>query len=374
MRFDPDSMPLRPVTADPRLEAWSSRPPQNDNLEDLPPAPTQVKIRSPVHGMLIIDSLAEDATAITLKSILISRLRISLGRRLHISSWGNELPESLTLQECRLRTNCVLDLKMSLLRVADENGGDNLTRVRIASTALETRTIGIHETTTGLQLKQQIESFLARGEYEWYGKKVSINSCTNCAVRTTAHISSLSRIAPRQGETISACGATVLAMSHQPAEEKTGVAAVRQGDEFVTATPFAGEGKGKAMNVYRAKNGEAVAINDNNVVLLVLPPEKQRLTFHGRDLPDDAMLWGHGIRQDDVIMLEFASPTMPNVLQILRAPDKPKAAKKGKGGKGEAAAWGPERRMMHSAHHSCSQTATLIRRIPQEGRRSRTYE
>ena len=44
------------------------------------------------------------------------------------------------------------------------------------------------------------------------------------------------------------------------------------------------------------------------------------------------MLFSLGVRNDDTLMLEFASPAMPPTLKLLRTPDPPKAAK-GKGGK-----------------------------------------
>ena len=83
----------------------------------------------------------------------------------------------------------------------------------------------------------------------------------------------------------------------------------------------------------RASNGSAALINDTHAAQLMLPAEKQRLTFHGADIPDMALLWNVGVRTDDIISLEFESPCEPSVLKLLRAPVVPKE-KKAKGGKG----------------------------------------
>ena len=63
-----------------------------------------------------------------------------------------------------------------------------------------------------------------------------------------------------------------------------------------------------------------------------IPPAKQRLTYGGVALDDDAeRLWERGVRTDDVIVLEFESPVLPDELRVLRSPaaEKPK---KGEGG------------------------------------------
>ena len=60
--------------------------------------------------------------------------------------------------------------------------------------------------------------------------------------------------------------------------------------------------------------------------------EKQKLSFHGVEIHDLALLYGLGCRDDDAIQLEFESPTVPPVLALLRTPDKPKEGKKSKGG------------------------------------------
>jgi hypothetical protein len=125
----------------------------------------------------------------------------------------------------------------------------------------------------------------------------------------------------------------LLAISAVKADEKTGTSEIRQGEQLISTVPLTGEGKGKAINVIRARKGTPAVVMDNNVVPLQLEPEKQRLSFRARDLQDDVTLWDAGVRHDDVIMLEFVSPVTPAPLQVLRAPEKPKGEKKGKGGK-----------------------------------------
>ena len=128
----------------------------------------------------------------------------------------------------------------------------------------------------------------------------------------------------------------MLSTTKVAADDKLGVVAQTLGEEFVTSAPMQGEmGKGKPISVIRARQGgEPVLVNDMNVAPVLLPPEKQRITFRGMDAQDHALLWDLGVRQDDCVSLEFESPCEPPVLKILRAPVMPKAkgGKKGKGG------------------------------------------
>ena len=81
-----------------------------------------------------------------------------------------------------------------------------------------------------------------------------------------------------------------------------------------------------------------INVIDTNLVQLQLPAEKQKLCLHGVEVTDTTSLWALGCRTDDAVELEFESPVMPPILALLRAPEKPKAEKKGKGkggGKGK---------------------------------------
>ena len=282
--------------------------PQIGGIKELIPYPTKVKIRSSVHGQLVLDDLTEDTTLGMLKQTLVDRLKLGPERVVHLSHWGADL-ECLTqtLQELKLKEGCTLEMRTSLgLRPL----ALDLERVRVACTALETRTVAVDRRDTVLDLKEMIQRMLMSHEYEWYDKN---------GVRTTA------------------LGATLLSVAKVAGDDKSGVVDQSLGEEFITSAPMQGEmGKGKPISVVRARKGGApVLINDTNVVQLLLPPEKQRITFRGMDVPDHACLWDLGVRQDDLINLEFESPCEPPVLKILRAPSMPKAkgGKKGKGGK-----------------------------------------
>ena len=297
-------------SAYPSLVSSSSAPtgfalePEHSIIEPMP-APTQVLVRCSVHGDVTIDQLHEGVTVETLKQTIMQRLKLPPGRLVHLSSWGRELPDNVRLQECRLRNNCMLNMKTSLTRLDSRS---TLERVRITSTVLETVPLPVDRTVTGLDLKRKIEAFLTRGEHEWYDNKT--------------------------GGATSACGATVLTMAKEAADEKLGTSTMKVGEQLVLTTPFAGEGKGKPINAIRTRTGKPVVVMDSNIVLLTLPPEKQRLWIGGQQIDDNALLWDVGVRHDDAVMLEFESPTMPAILQLLRAPDKPKGSK-GKGGKGK---------------------------------------
>ena len=101
-----------------------------------------------------------------------------------------------------------------------------------------------------------------------------------------------------------------------------------------------GDGKkGGALSVRRAEKGAQADVLESCLAPLDLPPEKQKLLWRGRAMADHELLWDLGVRADDEIELEFESPAMPHVLQVLRRPGPAKPAKskdksaKKKGGK-----------------------------------------
>jgi hypothetical protein len=269
-------------------------------------APTKVFVRSALHGEMLLDQLDETTTVASIKETIASRVMLQPTRHIHLESWGVELQDHFTLRDYRLNDNCLLHMRTSLGPKRTESSREVLERVRISSTALETQLYAVDHLSTANDLKQKVAAYLASGTYEWYNKK---------------------------GEHISAQGTTLLAISAVKADEKTGTSEIRQGEQLISTVPLTGEGKGKAINVIRARKGTPAVVMDNNVVPLQLEPEKQRLSFRARDLQDDVTLWDAGVRHDDVIMLEFVSPVTPAPLQVLRAPEKPKGEKKGKGGK-----------------------------------------
>ena len=67
-----------------------------------------------------------------------------------------------------------------------------------------------------------------------------------------------------------------------------------------------------------------------------MAPEQLFLSWCGCTVKDAARLYDLGVRTDDTIELELASPCMPKPLQVLRVPKPEKKSKgkgKGKGGK-----------------------------------------
>lgn len=279
-------------------------PSASDEMMAPPPPPAAICVRCSVYGRLVFDALPKDTTICDIKRGIAERLLLPPGRQIHLSVWGRDLLDHLTLQESHLKTNSIIDMR-TLHGIPA--AATTLSRVRIASPGLETQTFPVTRATTGLELKRGIEAHLSNGEHEWFSKN---------------------------GSHLAVCGTTVLATSKVGADEKAGTAAMRPGEHLITSTPLTGElGKGKPLSVVRARQGVPVMVNDACVAPLLLPPEKQRLQFMGRDITDDACLWDLGVRHEYAITLEFVSPVVPSLLSILRAPEKTKADKK-KGGKG----------------------------------------
>ena len=139
--------------------------------------PRCISVRSPVHGMLTFDGIAEDTTVGHLKVMIVERVGLSPARRIHLSWFGRELPDQLTLAQCRVRSSSVLDMRLTLVRL-DAFERTSLERVRVLCTCLETQTYAVDRTTTAAELKLKIRSFLTRGEHEWFGKKVRASGQT----------------------------------------------------------------------------------------------------------------------------------------------------------------------------------------------------
>ena len=283
-----------------------------ESLEPEVPAPTKVYVRSSVHGKICLDGLEPETTIQQLKQLVRDRIKLVPGKELHLSSWGNELSEEWrTLHEYKLKNSCVLDMRTKFATFPageEEEEERGLTRLRVMSTALETRVYPVDNQTTILELKQQIHQYFLSGEHEWYN---------------------------RAGERTVVTGATLLAKKTEKADERTETAAMKMGEEFVSTVPLSGEfGKGKALSVIRARRGGLpVNVMDTSLEQLILPPAEQTLSWHGVKREDEETLWALGCRTDDTIMLEFLSPTEPPILKILRAPDKPGKAKGDKKGK-----------------------------------------
>ena len=276
-------------------------------VEELLPAPTKIHVRSAVHGKVAFEGLEPEMTVGQLKAQIHQRLMLPPTRAVELSTWGSKLEDDWkTLQECRLKSGGQLDMRTTL--APHINQRHTLERVRVVCTALETRCIAVDKRTTGLELKQKIEAQLKCAEHSWYDKH---------GVRTAV------------------MGVTLLAQTVQKGDPKTETPEIRLGEEFISTVPHLQEmGKGKPVSVIRARRGGMpFNIPDTNVIQLILPVEKQKLSFHGVEVSDTTTLWGLGCRTDDAVELEFESPVQPPILKILRGPEPEKKGKKGGGGK-----------------------------------------
>ena len=161
-------------------------------------------------------------------------------------------------------------------------------------------------TTSVGELKARIDAAIRKGEHEWY---------TSEGVKEAVK------------------GATAIAQAEAKPDEKSGTTAVRRAEEFVIPGGM-GDGKSKgALQVRKAESGRAATVSDANLVAIDVPPAKQRLSYAGVALDDDAeLLWERGVRTDDVVVLEFESPVLPDELRVLRDPTAGAKPKKGDGG------------------------------------------
>lgn len=173
--IDRASLPPRPATSDGLRPAalWSRGSDSGSLYGSAEPPATCVQVRSPVHGVITLNQLQHDVTIGDLKALVAERIGLSPARRIHLSTWGHEMLDRLSLAQCRVKTNGVLDMRLSLVRLEDIER-PKLERVRILCTCLETRTLAVDRMTTVLDLKQRIQNFFACGEHEWYNKKVRL--------------------------------------------------------------------------------------------------------------------------------------------------------------------------------------------------------
>lgn len=274
-------------------------------VDEVPP-PTKVFVRSSSaipgkSGTMTFDKLEGGTTLGALKQLITERHLLTPDKALHLSHWGIDLDgDFCTLQDFKLKTGCTLDMRTV---IAPWRAAAALERVRVKCTAIEIRVLAVDSKTTGEDLKDKIYAALYNAEHEWYNAN---------------------------GERRAVTGATVLASTNVAADEKAGTAAAEHGEEFITAEPLGREefGKGKVASVVRAsRGGPPVQINDIDLVVLYLPPEKQRLSYRGVDIKDSDVLSELGVQHDETICLEFISPCIPHNLSIVRAENPGRARK-----------------------------------------------
>lgn len=183
--FEGTELPPRPSTSAPRIAVYSrlgrhratAAPSITNTFTTLDhgwklPAPSSLIVRCSLFGTLTIDGLDAETTVARLKAIIADRICLLPSRSLHLSYWGRELSDLMTLTECKLRNKCTIDMRLSLIRLGAVPR-TRLDRVRVACTALETRMIPVDSTTTVLEVKERIAADLRQGQHEWYTKAVS---------------------------------------------------------------------------------------------------------------------------------------------------------------------------------------------------------
>ena len=272
-------------------------------------SPIQLYISSPLarQSLLVFNEVPPELSVAGLKRLIYERLLLTPHHALHLSSWGRMMDDQHTLGYYRLPSNARLQLHISPARADPERG---LRRVRVVSTALRTRQFDVDATTTVLHLKQRVEEAMRCSEQVWY------TSDGYCMRRV---------------------GATALVSTSAKPDVKLGTSAVRLGEELLIQDVSKLIGKG-AASAFRALSGRPILVEEKLLVLLELPVAMQQLSFRGRLLADEELLWTAGVRNDDAIILEFTSPVMPKPLLLLRAPPAIKAARMGGKGKQGGAA------------------------------------
>ena len=293
---------------------------------DLYQPPRTLYVRCPMHGMhgrhlgttLTFSNLLEDSTVWELKAAVDERLMLRPGQKVRLFSWGRELEDDAkTLAEYFVAEKTRLDMQLTTQQPPGER---ELRRVRVTSTLLQTRQLTVDPGTTVLELKLKIEAAIQKGRHEWWSED---------GLRHTV------------------CeGFTWLVVSSTKADPKADLSAVRIGDELCSDRNIESIDRKKGILVLRrVETGRVLKLVEANAILLELPPEKQRLNFHGMQLgADESTLGELGVQQDDPIELEFLSPVTPNQLKIIRAPAPAKKAKAAGGGGKKAKAAGKKKK------------------------------
>ena len=247
-----------------RSSVWRELPPP-----DWPPLRLYVTCAG--RGTMPFPDLDPSMQIKQLKELVYERLLLSPHHSMQLTSWGRQLSDQYTLADYRLPPNAKLELQLAPARPDDGRG---LRRVRVASTCLRTRQIEVHERTAVWQLKDLIAAHIANGEHVWY-------DCDGM---------------PHQR-----VGATALVRASSKGDAKAGTSSVRFCEEvLVEDVGRLGNAKG-VLNAYRAASGRAIVVQDQNVVRVDLPREKQALSFRGRPLRDEERLFGAGLRHDDTV-------------------------------------------------------------------------
>mmetsp|Transcript_7170 Transcript_7170/g.14341 ORF Transcript_7170/g.14341 Transcript_7170/m.14341 type:complete len:316 (+) Transcript_7170:36-983(+) len=290
-------------------------------LPTAPPTRIYLKwIQVDPHGrlekrVLAFADLDAHLTVDDLKTLVYERLMLTPNQAVCIFSWGRALDGTKRLCDLSLQTNAQLEMRLAL-QAPDPRRG--LERLHVTSSLLSKRRVAANMHTTVLELKHAIQATLLKGPHQWW---------------------------ETDGTCINTCGTTLLAAVSLPADEKQGTDDIQQGEELIIENKLHLQGGKGPVCTYRMETGRKCIdgrptgrvcnVVDSSVHILDLKPERMALMWMGRALADDEVLFELGLRHDDSVVLEFASPVAPSELTLLRAPPKEKENKADGGGKGK---------------------------------------
>jgi len=298
-----------------QAEAQIAPPPQSSWRHDvvLPPQPPRrVFVKMPNTSMpktslppvFCFGGLEPGATVGDLVELLWEQLKPGPSTLIRLEHWGSALDESKTLLSCAIADDSSLRLRLVEHTPSEERG---LSRLRVTSTALQTRAVAIASRSwTGLDLKERLCAQLGAADVTWWGPEGQATRLTKAA--------------------------TLLSLA-KAEEVEGGTSALQKGEELIvdpTNAMILRNAKGTAKA--RRLLGDVAEITDTQVAFVDLKPAGIRLSFHGSNIEDGAKLWQLGLRQDDAVILEFESPSVPDPLKLLRSPvaEKPQKDKGGK--------------------------------------------
>ena len=126
-------------------------------------------IRTSRKGTFVFGNLAPHATVADLRRMIWSQLLPNPTTAIVLESWGRVLDEeSWTLLDYAIKDDAKLQVRLVERPLLAERG---LSRVRLFSTALVTRSVPIEPSCSGADLKRAVETALARGQYEWWNEQ-----------------------------------------------------------------------------------------------------------------------------------------------------------------------------------------------------------
>jgi len=296
----------------------TARPParviiQNANAEGLMPREFAT--------MFVFGELVADTTVGELVRRIRNQLLPGPSTVIRLEHWGEELDDARTLISYKISEDSRLALRLSERTQEPDSRG--LTRLRLTSTVLRTRALEVEPGFTGFDLKQRVCAMVDGFNQTWWTHGISCHGT--------------STLGPCCGKAVSVCNAiTMMSVAEGGGEVVEGgvqTASLKKGEEVLMEPDqifILRNAKGTAIS-RRVASGAQADVAESQLVELTLLPEAITLSWRGIIIKDSASLWDLGLRQDDMVALEFEPPVMPDQLRILRspAPEKKKGGKKG---------------------------------------------